>query len=651
LGLNVEPRTGSLRKPKKSFFRTNLRRYTPTPGMINYYPWWKNLLILGVVLVSAVYALPNLYPEDPAIQISHTSGALEESLRQRVSELLKKVAITPKGFERAENQLLVRFRNTEAQLEARDILSSALGDDYVVALNLAPATPGWLRAINASPMNLGLDLRGGVHFLLEVDTQAAVQKARDRYEDEFRDLLRARDIRYLGVTQGTGGITVKLSDAESFSRALEVLQNEYGDQLTFNESESDAYAFTATLTQPALEEIRRLALDQNITTLRNRVNELGVAEPVIQQQGQSRVVVQLPGVQDTARAKEILGATATLEFHMVNEQADPYAVQASGRVPLGDELYFDRQDNPVLLKQRVMLTGDYITDAASGLDSQTGGPAVFITLDGEGARLFSQATAENVGRLMAVVFIENQTETVERGGREVRVSRTVEEVINVARIQEQLGRRFQITGLESTREARNLALLLRAGALAAPMTIVEERTIGPSLGQQNIEQGFKSVVIGFLLVITFMALYYRLFGLIADIALLVNLVLLVGIMSMIPGLTLTLPGIAGIVLTVGMAVDANVLINERIREELKNGNSPQASIQTGYHRAFATILDSNVTTLIAAVVLFAFGTGPVKGFAVTLTIGIACSMFTAIMGTRAMVNLIYGRRRQPRLAI
>jgi preprotein translocase subunit SecD len=447
-------------------------------------------------------------------------------------------------------------------------------------------------------------------------------------------------------------VTAEFSDAVSRDRALDVLQNQYGSQLAFEQSESgDTYGLTASLTEQAVDEIRSFALDQNITTLRNRVNELGVAEPVIQQQGPSRVVVQLPGVQDTARAKEILGATATLEFRMVDEQGDPLAAQESGRAPLGDELYFDREGNPVLLKQRVMLTGDYITDASSGIDSQTSGPAVFITLDGEGARLFSRATGENVGRPMAVVFIENKTETVQRGNKEVQVTRTVEEVINVATIQEQLGRRFQITGLDSTSEARDLALLLRAGALAAPMTIIEERTVGPSLGQQNIEQGFKSVVMGFMLVVIYMGVYYRLFGLIADLALFANLVLLVGIMSIIPGLTLTLPGIAGIVLTVGMAVDANVLINERIREELKNGNSPQASIQAGYHRAFSTILDSNVTTLIAAVVLFAFGTGPIKGFAVTLTIGIACSMFTAIMGTRALVNLIYGGRRQPQLAI
>jgi len=620
--------------------------------MMNHYPWWKNLLILGVMLIATLYALPNLYPEDPAVQISPERGALEPGLQARVSALLKDDGIEARSIERAEGQLLVRFGGTDEQLEARDVLSTALSGDYVVALNLAPATPGWLRAINASPMNLGLDLRGGVHFLLEVDMQAAAQKTRDRYEDEFRNLLRERDIRYLGVSQGRSRVAIDFSSAASRDRALSVLDNEYSETLTFEETGSgNNYSLVARLTEPALEEIRRFALDQNITTLRNRVNELGVAEPVIQQQGQTRVVVQLPGVQDTARAKDILGATATLEFRMVDEQGDALAAEESGRAPLGTELYQERDGNPVLLKSDVMLTGDYITDASSGIDSQTSGPAVFITLNGEGARLFSDATGQNVGKLMGVVFIETKPETVQRGGREVQVTRTVEEVINVARIQEQLGRRFQITGLDSTTEARDLALLLRAGALAAPMTIVEERTIGPSLGAQNIKDGFMSVVIGFVLVVIFMTVYYRVFGLIASVALLANLILLIGIMSIVPGLTLTLPGIAGIVLTVGMAVDANVLINERIREELRNGNSPQSAIKAGYHRAFGTILDSNVTTLIAAVVLFGFGTGPIKGFALTLTIGLACSMFTAIMGTRAVVNLIYGRRRKPRLAI
>jgi preprotein translocase subunit SecD len=381
------------------------------------------------------------------------------------------------------------------------------------------------------------------------------------------------------------------------------------------------------------------------------VNELGVAEPIIAQQGINRIVVQLPGVQDTARAKEILGSVATLEFRLVDEQADPYSAKENNQAPAGDRLYQERNGNPILLKQRVMLTGDYIQDASSGIEQQNGRPAVYITLDGKGARLWSKVTGDNVQKLMAVVFITSKPDTVLINGQVTRTKRTIEEVINVARIQEQLSKRFQITGLENTREARNLALLLRAGALAAPMDIVEERTVGPSLGQQNIERGIHSAMLGYILVVIFMAVYYRLFGLIADLALFGNLVVLVGVLSMIPGATLTLPGIAGIVLTLGMAVDANVLINERIREELRNGNSPQAAINAGYEKAFNTILDSNVTALIAGIVLFAFGTGPVKGFAVTLSLGIVTSMFTAIMGTRAVVNLVYGRKKQPVLSI
>ncbi|MDQ3796223.1 MAG: protein translocase subunit SecD, partial [Pseudomonadota bacterium] len=426
--------------------------------MMNYYPWWKNLLILGIVLIAAVYALPNLYPDDPAIQISQTKGTLGKDIQARVQNALKNAEITPKRIERAPNQLLIRFQDTEAQLKAKDLISDALGNNYVVAVNLAPATPGWLRAINASPMNLGLDLRGGVHFLLQVDMNAAVQKALDRFQEDFGNLLRDQDIRYTGISEGAGGVSVRFSNAVSRDRALDVLSDQYGDRLAFDTSESGGtYVLTGTLTESALNEIRRFAVEQNITTLRNRVNELGVAEPVIQQQGKTQVVVELPGVQDTARAKEILGATATLEFRMVDEQGNPYAAEQSGRIPLGDELYHDRRGNPVLLKRRVMLTGDYITDAASGIDSETNGPAVFITLDGEGARLFSTATAQNVGKLMAVVFIQTTPETVVRNGKKVQVPRTTEDVINIARIQEQLSRRFQITGLDSTREARDLA--------------------------------------------------------------------------------------------------------------------------------------------------------------------------------------------------
>jgi preprotein translocase subunit SecD len=619
---------------------------------MNQYPLWKNLLILVVLLVSTIYALPNLYPEDPAVQISPARAELDANLAPRVNTLLRAKGLEVKATEQDPEKLLVRFNSPETQLEAADILKTELGHGYIVALNLAPATPTWLRVLNAAPMNLGLDLRGGVHFLLEVDMNAAIKQAQDRYEGEFRGELRQARIRYLGVSRDAEGVSVKFRDAQSRDKALDLLKNQYRTELNFvEEQRGDTLLLSAKLTESATREIKRSALEQNITTLRKRVNELGVAEPVIQRQGDNRVVVELPGVQDTARAKEILGATATLEFRLVDEQGDPYEAKETGKVPAGDRLYFERNGNPVLLKRRVMLTGDYITDAASGIDRDTGSPAVFITLDGKGARLFSKVSGENVGRLMAVVYKEKKTETVELNGKRIRKSREVEDVINIARIREQLGKRFQVTGLDNTREAHKLALLLRAGALAAPMEIVEERTVGPTLGQQNIDEGFKSVVIGFVLVMVFMAIYYRIFGLVADLALAANVVLIVGIMSIIPYATLTLPGIAGIVLTIGMAVDANVLIFERIREELRNGNSPQASINAGYAKALSTIADANVTTLIAAIVLFGFGTGPIKGFAVTLSIGILASMFTAIMGTRAIINLTYGRRRAPVLAI
>ena len=618
---------------------------------MNRYPLWKNLLVLLVIVVAALYAAPNLYPEDPAVQVSHESGTLEPGLGERLRKLLEDKGLHVKGVEQGPEKLLIRLTSTEDQLKAADLIKSELGRGYIVALNLAPATPQWLQAINAKPMNLGLDLRGGVYFLLEVDMDTAVRQAMNRYESEFRTELRNAKLRYLGVRAGKREVTVKFKDEQTARQALELLEDQYRDELQFDlAQEGEAWILKARLTEKAERELKKFALHQNLTTLRKRVNELGVAEPVIQQQGENRVVVQLPGVQDTARAKEILGATATLEFRLVDEEHDPFLARDTGKVPVGSRLYFDREGNPILLKREVIITGDRIVDAASGIDSQSGTPAVYITLDAKGARRMAKVSGENVGKLMGVVFIEDKVETETVDGKPVRKVRRKEEVINVARIREQLSKRFQITGLDSTREARNLALLLRAGALAAPMQIVEERTVGPSLGQQNIEQGFESVVIGFLLVVVFMALYYRVFGLVADLALFANLLLIVAIMSMI-GATLTLPGIAGIVLTVGMAVDANVLIFERIREELRAGNSPQAAIQAGYAKAFSTIADANITTLIAALVLFGFGTGPIKGFAVTLSIGIVSSMFTAIVGTRAVINLIYGRQRRPRLAI
>ncbi|SFM37351.1 preprotein translocase subunit SecD [Ectothiorhodospira mobilis] len=614
---------------------------------MNQYPAWKYLLIVVALVVGLVYALPNLFPEDPVVQVAHdTAGEVGPEVERQVRAVLEGRGIPVKAMERGETGLMVRFSSPDAQLRAADVLRTALGDEYSVALNLAPATPGWLQALNARPMNLGLDLRGGIHFLMEVDMDAVVDNVHERYASEFRTRLREADIRYLSVERDGEGIHLRFDDAEVRDRALERLRDDYRGDLEFEAvGGSGSPRIRARVTEEQLQTQRRLALQQNITTLRNRVNELGVAEPVIQQQGERRIVVQLPGVQDTARAKEILGATATLEFRLVDEEHDPFAAAERGRAPAGSRLYRERNGNPVLLERRVMLTGDYIQDATSGIAQDTGGPAVFINLDGQGARLFSQATGDNVGRLMGVVFIETATETVREDGELVRRTTRSEEVISIARIQEQLGRRFQITGLDSSREAHNLALLLRAGALAAPMSIVEERTVGPSLGRDNIEAGFKSVVLGFVLVLVFMALYYRVFGLVADLALALNLVLLVALLSMLQA-TLTLPGIAGIVLTVGMAVDANVLIFERIREELRNGNSPQASIQAGYARALSTIADANITTLIAAVVLFMFGTGPIKGFAVTLSLGILVSLFTALMVTRALINLIYGRRRR-----
>ncbi len=620
--------------------------------MLNKYPLWKYVLIALVMVIGLLFALPNIYGEDPALQISANRGAtVDEALVEKVDGALKQAKLPPLTIENDGRQLLARFGSTETQLEAYDVVREALGTDYQVALNLAPATPAWLLDIGALPMYLGLDLRGGVHFLMEVDMDAAVAQAEERYVEELRGELRGEKIRYLTIGRsGRGGIDIKFRDAEERARAETFISDRFADLVLVDEDRPEGVFLHAAMREQAARDIRKFAVEQNITTLRNRVNELGVAEPVIQQQGENRIVVQLPGVQDTVRAKEILGATATLEFRMVDDTHDAYEAQSTGRVPPGSKLYHDRDGRPILTRNQVMLTGDYITDAASGIEQQTGTPAVFITLDGKGARIFSKATAEEVGKPMAVVYIENKTETTVVDGKEVKKKLRVEEVINVAVIREQLGKRFQVTGLDSTEEARNLALLLRAGALAAPIDIVEERTVGPSLGQENINQGFIATLVGLVAVIIFMALYYRAFGLVANMALVANVVLIVAVLSMLQA-TLTLPGIAGILLTVGMAVDANVLIFERIREEMRNGNTPQASIHAGYERAFGTIADANITTLIAAIVLFSFGTGPIKGFAVTLSIGIVTSMFTAIMGTRSVINLIYGGRRVKQLSI
>lgn len=624
--------------------------------MINQYPLWKYLLIAFVLALGCFYALPNLYGEDPAVQISAARGApVDESLQQRVIERLQLVDLAPVRVERDERRLLLRFAREDQQLRAKEELRQELERRFVVALNLAPATPEWMDALGTLPMSLGLDLRGGVHFLMQVDMDAAVRQAEARYVDDIRSLLREEKVRYRAVTQRQdGGLTVRFRELPGQDAGQALIADTLPDLALEAVEVNGEPALRGRLSESAAAEVRRFALQQNLTTLRNRVNELGVAEPLIQQQGDSRIVVQLPGVQDTTRAKEILGGTATLEFRMVDEQ-NSVQEALDGRVPVTSKLYRERDGAPILLKKNLMLTGEYIIDAASGIEGQTGSPAVFITLDGKGARIFSQRTRDKIGRRMAVVFIERKAETRMVDGEPVRSSWTEEEVINVAVIRDQLGKRFQITGLDNTEEARNLALLLRAGALAAPIEIVEERTVGPSLGQENIDQGFRSVLIGFALVLAFMALCYRVFGLVADLALTFNLVLIIGVLSLFNSTgwpaTLTLPGIAGIVLTTGMAVDANVLIFERIREELRVGNTPQAAIHAGYQKAFSTIADANVTTLLAALVLFGFGTGPIKGFAVTLSIGIATSMFTAILGTRAVINLIYGGRRAARLSI
>ena len=619
---------------------------------MNQYPVWKYVLIIMVVLTGVLYALPNLYGDDPAVQISPLRGApINDGSVARVSELLKSEGIAVKSIEQIERGILVRFNNTEEQLQAKDLIDEKMGENYVPALNLSPATPDWLIALNAAPMYLGLDLRGGVHFLMEVDMVAAERQAGERYVSDLRSILRGEKVRYLSIARTSSGnsIEIKFRNAADRESANGIIRKEYPRLLLEQEERGGDAFLIVTISDEELRETKKMALQQNVITLRNRVNELGVAEPVVQQQGENRIVVQLPGIQDTARAKEILGATATLEFRMAVENADVQAALA-GRPPVGTRLYKERNGSPILLKKRIIVTGDQIIDAASGIEQQNGSPTVFISLDSKGARKMADTTRDNIGKPMAVVFIENKIDSKRVDGELVRTKKKIEEVINVAVIRDQFSKRFQITGLDSSDEARDLALLLRAGALAAPIEIVEERTVGPSLGQDNIDQGMNSVIVGFIIVMIFMAIWYRVFGLVANIALTVNLVMIVAVLSMLQA-TLTLPGIAGIVLTVGMAVDANVLIFERIREEVRSGNSPQASINAGYDKALSTIADANITTLIAALVLYAFGSGPIKGFAITLSIGIVTSMFTAIMGTRAVINLIYGGRKVKKLSV
>jgi len=619
---------------------------------MNRYPAWKYLLLVAVLGFGVLYALPNLFGEDPAVQVSSSRGfELDPGLQNLVEEITADAEIPIQSMTFEPERLLARVGNANQQLGLADALRAELGSAYVIALNLAPATPDWLRAIGAEPMVLGLDLQGGVHFLMQVDMETARRQQLERFVDDIRNLLRDERVRYRSVRAERDGLVVELRTPEDRDTALRVLGAQLPELDLDTAEGSETWNIRAQVRSEIIDQLQQTAIEQNITTLRNRVNELGVAEPIIQRQGADRIVVQLPGVQDTAEAKRILGATATLEYRAVDEENDPFEAQRTGRTPPQSRLYTDQQGNPILLSRRLIASGDNLINAAAGFDPQSGSPKVDVTLDAVGARRMFDFTRDNVGNRMAVVFIEQRPETRIVNGEEVRESRRVEEVISVATVREPFGRTFQTTGLGSAREASQLALLLRAGALAAPVEIIEERTVGPSLGADNIEQGFNSVIIGFCLVLVLMAVYYKVFGLVADLALSANLVLIIAMLSTI-GATLTMPGIAGIVLTVGMAVDANVLIFERIREELRLGNTPQAAIRAGYGKAFSTIADANVTTLIAALVLFMFGTGPVKGFAVTLSLGIVTSMFTAIFGTRGVVNLIYGgRKRVAKLAI
>lgn len=615
--------------------------------MQNTYPLWKNVVILLAFLVAIIYALPNLYGEDPSVQLSSAGGvAISQEQASQVETELKNLGINVKAFEFNDGRILARFNNTDDQMKAADLLRDKMGNAMTVALNLAPTTPAWLQMLGADAMYLGLDLRGGVHFLLEVDMDAAVKQAEERYNDDVRQALRTARIHYQSVAKDAGYIKVKLKSADDKPAFMTVLNKDFRTlDVTEPAAQDEVWL---QLSEQETKEIKKFAVAQNMTTLRNRVNELGVAEPVIQQQGDNRIMVQLPGVQDTTRAKEILGTTATLEYRLVDVEHDVQKA-VEGHVPVGSRLYYEKNGNPILLDRHVIVTGDQIVDASSGMD-QDGRAAVFISLNGVGAAKMGKVTQANVGRPMAVVFIEYKIDTRIVNGEKVRHKEKVEKVISVATIQGVFSKRFQTTGLDSPQEARNLSLLLRAGALAAPVDIVEERTVGPSLGQDNIDKGMLSFMVGFALVVLFMTVYYKLFGIIANFALAFNVVVIVAILSMLQA-TLTLPGIAGIILTVGMSVDANVLIFERIKEELKLGNSPQASIFIGYEKAWATILDSNITTLVVAVMLFAFGSGSVKGFAVTLIIGILSSMFTAINGTRMIVNWIYGGRRLEKLSV
>ena len=609
--------------------------------MINKFPLWKNLLVIAIVLFGIIYSIPNLFGEDPAIQINATKGAsVTQGDADRVLAKIKELGITPKSSELKDDQFVVRFNSEEDEFKAREEAQELLGERFIVAMNLLPSTPKILSAIGAEPLKLGLDLRGGVHFLMEIDMDEALAKSSQQYVQDIKSELQKQKIHYSSVTLGDEQvITTAFRTEKERDDAIDYLRTHHNDLIFTSDADGQKLLIKARITENRLAELKTYAVDQNINIIRNRVNELGVAEPLVQRQGSDRIIVELPGIQDTARAKEILGATATLEFRMVDDAGDIESA-AKGSVSANSEVFQNEEGRPVVLRKKVILTGDHIQDANAGVD-EYGRPQVNIKLDGAGGNRMMDETRDNIGKPMATLFIEYKP-TKEVGADGKHKFKKVSVVANVATIQSTLGSNFRITGIGNAKEARNLALILRAGALIAPIQIVEERTIGPSLGKQNIESGLHAMELGLALILVFMAIYYRWFGVIADLALIMNLFLLVGMMSIIPGAVMTLPGIAGIVLTLGMAVDANVLIFERIREELEQGRSPQQAIELGFGRAFITIMDSNLTSLITAAVLFCLGTGAVKGFAIVLMIGIASSLFTAITASRALVNVIWG---------
>ena len=604
---------------------------------MNRYPVWKYAIMLVALLVAALYTLPNLFGEAPAVQVSSTRSSvkIDTSTLARVEQTLKDAGITADAVALDGVSIRARFGDTDTQLKAKDAIQKALAPDsansaYVVALNLLSRSPAWLTALHAFPMYLGLDLRGGVHFMLQVDMQAALTKRAESLAGDLRSSMREKNIRHSGITRNGQAIDIRFRDSETLSAAKALIQDQFPDLQTVDAPEGTDYKLTATIKPDAARRVQDQALKQNMVTLHNRINELGVAEPVIQQQGSDRIVVQLPGVQDTAKAKDILGRTATLEMRLVEDGAEARAAENnSGPVPFGAERFFERNGQAVIVKKQVILTGENLTDAQPGFDSQNQQPKVDLTVDAKGGRIMRDTSRENIKKRMAILLFEKG-----KG-----------EVLTAPVIQSELGNRFQISGSMSVSEANDLALLLRAGSLAAPMEIIEERTIGPTLGADNISKGFHSVSWGFLVIVAFMATYYMLFGLFSGLALAVNLLMLVAVLSMLQA-TLTLPGMAAMALALGMAIDSNVLINERIREELRNGASAQTAINTGYERAWATILDSNITTLIAGLALLAFGSGPVRGFAVVHVIGILTSMFSAVFFSRGLVNLWYGRQKK-----